>query len=124
LNKERPAAEAVCRSVVPEKIDHSTSLRDPTRQAERSVGQWQVPTDEEHAANLAAIPADILTRSVEMCRRGHPLVAGSERPDIQRPDDLGREYVALLRRNIDTHGADVWRELQGLPQPQEGVEVA
>jgi hypothetical protein len=30
----------------------------------------------------------------------------------------------MVRRDVETYGADVWRELFGLPQPQEVVEVA
>lgn len=100
---------------------HTANAPDPTSPVQHS--EWHEPTDEEHAANLAAIPGDILAYSVAACRRGDELL-GRDPRDIHRPEDLGRGYVAMVRRDVETYGADVWRELFGLPQPQEVVEVA
>ena len=102
-------------------IVHHANAPDPTSPVQHS--EWHEPTDEEHAANLAAIPGDILAYSVAACRRGDELL-GRDPRDIHRPEDLGRGYVAMVRRDVETYGADVWRELFGLPQPQEVVEVA
>ena len=100
---------------------HTANAPDPTSPVQHS--EWHEPTDEEHAANLAALPEDILAqllREMENSKRAMerpdmlPLRESMERhcPD---PEVRWRRTVRIWCELAERRGPNEVREALGLP---------